>query len=247
MDDLRLVLILIGAGLVVGIYLWETHRRRRSQKNSLLDEPDSAGDDQGAVGSTSDEGTVSGENTVELGDLTALREESAPPSAADASAESTHAPAVAAPPPPSPQLIVSLALMARPGLRLPGGEVRRALAEVGMRFGEMSIFHHFGGEDAGGETTQPIFSAANLHEPGTFDLEKFEGEELPGLALFLTLPGPMEAEPAFDLMLDVGQRLAELLDAELRDETRSSLTPQSIAHLREKLGDFRRRQLLKAH
>ena len=143
-------------------------------------------------------------------------------------------------------MIVSLALMARPGLRLPGDEVRGALAEVGMTFGDMSIFHHYGNAEVGASTALPVFSAANLHEPGTFDLEQMSEGEFPGLALFMALPGPMEAEPAFDLMLDTGQRLAEILDAELRDETRSSLTPQSIAHLRERLGDFRRRQLLQA-
>jgi cell division protein ZipA len=247
MDDLRLVLIVLGACLVAGIYLWETYRRRRLREDSRRAGADSANEALASAGTASEGGIAPGEDTVEVGDLAALREESSPPSGVAASAGSDHAPAAAAPPRESAQLIVSLALMARPGLRLPGDEVCGALTEVGMRFGEMSIFHHFGSEEVGGENAQPIFSAANLHEPGTFDLEKMAGEELPGLALFMAVPGPMEAEPAFDLMLDVGQRLAELLDAELRDETRSSLTPQSIAHLRERLGDFRRRQLLKAN
>jgi FtsZ-interacting cell division protein ZipA len=36
------------------------------------------------------------------------------------------------------------------------------------------------------------------------------------------------------------------LDGTLCDETRSSLTPQSVNHLRERIAEFARRQLLKA-
>jgi FtsZ-interacting cell division protein ZipA len=47
-------------------------------------------------------------------------------------------------------------------------------------------------------------------------------------------------------MLDAATTIAEELDGTLCDESRSHLTPQSINHLRERIADFVRRQLLKA-
>jgi cell division protein ZipA len=68
----------------------------------------------------------------------------------------------------------------------------------------------------------------------------------PGIAMFMRLPGPEHPADAFQLMLDAAKTLAEDLDGTLCDESRSTLTSQSINHLRERIADFGRRQMLKA-
>jgi cell division protein ZipA len=55
----------------------------------------------------------------------------------------------------------------------------------------------------------------------------------------MQLPGPVDARTAFEQTLKLGRILAEKLDADLCDETRSVLSLQSIEHLKEKIEAYR--------
>jgi len=141
------------------------------------------------------------------------------------------------------ELIVALTVMAKGDARLTGPELAAALEAQGLRLGEMDVFHHHGvGERA---TASPVFSVANVLEPGTFDPEAMERFETPGVCLFLRLPGELDGTVALELMLDTGRRLVERLDAVLCDESRNVLTNQAVNHLREQVREFGRRQMLK--
>jgi cell division protein ZipA len=141
--------------------------------------------------------------------------------------------------------IIAISVMAKSGRRFSGPDIRNALERVGMRYGDMGIFHHSGVGES--ESQQLVFSAANVLEPGSFDFEALDTLYTPGLMLFIQLTGEVEDIAAFDLMLEAGEQVAEQLEGELRDETRSSLTPQSISHLRERIKEYARRHLLSAH
>lgn len=140
------------------------------------------------------------------------------------------------------ELLIVLNVMAEPDHPFTGVALRDALESVEMRFGDMAIFHHHGVGDM--RTDVPVFSAANMLKPGHFDLEELEALTTPGVSLFMRLPGPLDPRVAFELMLNTGQRLAQDLGGELRDDTRSVLSTQSIAHIRERIAEFNRRQLL---
>ena len=139
-------------------------------------------------------------------------------------------------------LICAIAVTARPGHRFSGGLICEALGALGLRYGHMGIFHYYRSDEH--QDGQPVFSAANMLEPGSFDLEAIDSLYTPGLMLFMKLPGELDGTEGFDLMLATGKQLAERLGGELRDETRSSLTPQSIGHMRERIIDFARRRRL---
>jgi cell division protein ZipA len=139
-------------------------------------------------------------------------------------------------------LVIALTVMAREGDRFPGNRLRGALEEAGLRWGDMQIFHRF----ADHPRAPRLFSVANVLAPGTFDLANMGGMSSSGLAFFLQLPGPADPVEAFQQMLDTARGLAEELDGVVCDETRSTLTSQSINHLRERIADFGRRQMLKA-
>ncbi|MEX2482368.1 MAG: cell division protein ZipA [Gammaproteobacteria bacterium] len=117
-----------------------------------------------------------------------------------------------------------------------GPELVRALNAVGMKFGDMSIFHHFGSGDLRCESA--VFSAANMFEPGTFDLPKIEAFRTSGVVLFMQLPGPLEGPVAFELLLNTAQRLAELSGGELCVTPQAALDPQAIARLRRRAARF---------
>jgi len=141
-------------------------------------------------------------------------------------------------------LIVALSLMAPSDAPFPGPELLRAFDEVGLTFGDMDIFHHYGMAPTPARIA--VFSVASLVEPGTFDRDAMEDFSTPGLALFMQLPGPVDGQVGLELMLNTGQRLKDLLGGELRDERRSVLTQQTIAHLRERIAEFNRRRLVSA-
>jgi cell division protein ZipA len=135
--------------------------------------------------------------------------------------------------------IVTLFVAARPGANLAGSDVVVAAEKAGMQFGDMGIFHRL----ASGKTEEgPVFSMANMVKPGSFDMTRLDSLETPGVTLFMTLPGPLPALDAWEMLLPTAQRLAELLDASVLVEERNALGRQRIAHLRDELRAWDRKQ-----
>lgn len=123
-----------------------------------------------------------------------------------------------------------------------GMELLQLVLNCGMRYGEMDIFHrHEDGFDKG----KIQFSMANAIEPGTFNLDTMGESECPGVSFFMGLPGPKNSMKAFDFMLETAQALVRNLGGELRDERRAPMSEQTIAHCRQRIRDFERRQLAK--
>ncbi len=134
-----------------------------------------------------------------------------------------------------PRKILQLNVRVRGGGLVTGPRVLAAAEACGLEPGEMQIFHrHLAG--AG----QPLFSMANLVEPGVFPFDAMEGFTTPGVTLFAQLPGPMEAMQTFDQMLAAAQSLASALDGEIQDETHSDLSRQTIEHIREEIQEYGR-------
>lgn len=142
------------------------------------------------------------------------------------------------------ELHVVMTVMARRGESFSGNALRHALERADLYHGEMNIFHRH--EQPGDHRTPTLFSAANVLAPGHFEPAEMETLSSPGIAMFMRLPGPDSPVDAFQQMLEAAKTVAEDLDGTLCDETRSTLTPQSINHLRERIADFGRRQMLKA-
>jgi len=135
--------------------------------------------------------------------------------------------------------IVTLFVATRPGETIAGSDVVVAAEKAGLQFGDMGIFHRL----ASGKAEEgPVFSMANMVKPGSFDMSKLDDLRSPGVTLFMTLPGPLPALDAWEMLLPTAQRLAELLDATVLDEERNALGRQRIAHLRDELRAWDRKQ-----
>ncbi len=135
--------------------------------------------------------------------------------------------------------IVTLFVAARVGETLAGSDVVVAAEKAGLQFGDMGIFHRL---VIGKVVDGPVFSMANMVKPGNFDMTRLDETRTPGVTLFMTLPGPLAALDAWEMLLPTAQRLAELLDAQVLDEGRSALGRQRIAHLRDELRAWDREQ-----
>jgi cell division protein ZipA len=138
------------------------------------------------------------------------------------------------------QLFIPLTLMAKAGHQFSGEAIKAATKSAGLKLLDDGIYR-LEVKDAQGYL-QPLLGLANILEPGTFSSEPHQDLSTPGLVLYLHLPAPIEAREAFDKLIETGQQLEELLDAELCDETRSVLTKQTIGHLKEKVEAFRFKQ-----
>ena len=135
---------------------------------------------------------------------------------------------------PTPQRIVTLRLIGHEKQPFKGDELVLSMRGIGLRHGKFGIFHRYDGNDEG----RTIFSAASLVEPGSFDMANIAEQRIPGISMFLVLPGPVEGVEAFDLMMAAARALAQTLDGELLDESGSTLSIQRERYLREEIIQF---------
>ena len=133
--------------------------------------------------------------------------------------------------------IVSLYVAAKAGNKLRGQDIVVAAEKAGLTFGHMDVFHRLvdGKPELG-----PIFSVANIIKPGSFDMARIGEIETPAIAFFLTLPAPVPALDAWEMMEPAAQRMAVLLDGVVLDEERNALGRQRIQHIRDELRAYDR-------
>jgi len=142
-----------------------------------------------------------------------------------------------APAAPLPDKIVTLFLQARDNHVITGVDLLDASLKSGLVFGSRDIFHRIQEEDI-----EPIFSMANLTKPGTFDKSAWNTMEIKGVTMFMTLPGPRGALDAWDAMLATSRRLAELLHADLLDDSHAVFTRQRSLQIKEELREYDRQK-----
>ena len=133
-----------------------------------------------------------------------------------------------------PMEVIVLNVEAKPGNLFVGSNLVSILRQLGLRFGEMFIFHHIEAR-----TKKTLFSVANMVEPGTFDLSDLNGFQTPGLIFFLPLSEESTTPlDSLELMLKSAKSVATSLSGELTDEKRRPFTSKSEALLMEKVRSF---------
>lgn len=241
MDGLRLLLLLVGVLVVAGLYFWGT-RLKRQRVHAAIDRRSR----RRPVATTPHRVSAKFEDDVDvaeaLADLPTLsanddRPESPPAARAPARKPRARGPRTAqatldfGETAPAPAGLLTLGVRALPGQFFAGPVLREALEALGLVFGDMQVFDHHGVGRS--KSTRPVFSAANMFEPGTFDPARMEDFSTRGVVLYLPLPAPIDGKVAAELMLSTGQRLAERLGGELLNERREPLSPADIEALRK--------------
>ena len=210
MDGLRWLLLFFGLLVIAGVYIYS--RREKKPK-----------DDKGDVIAERREPTLDGSESIAVEDL-------------DSDFESPEVEEAAgnAPAEGSPQKIVTLRLIGRDKKPFQGDELILSMRGIGLRHGKFGIFHRYDGNDE----NRTIFSAASLVEPGSFDLTNIKDQQIPGISLFLVLPGPVDSVESFDMMMAAARALAQSMDGELLDESGSTLSIQRERYMREEIIQF---------
>ncbi|MDE2234348.1 MAG: cell division protein ZipA [Gammaproteobacteria bacterium] len=138
-----------------------------------------------------------------------------------------------------PQLIICLHVADRSQQGFAGAQVLAALQMAGLRYGQYQVFHRI----TNTELQQSVFSVANMVEPGTLNPESLPQTRIPGLTLFLLLPGPQNAVAACADMLATARLLARQLHADVLDDKHNLLTSDGTQQLRERILEFQKQLL----
>ena len=136
-----------------------------------------------------------------------------------------------------PEVLVVSVVMAE-GQVISGAALLPTLLTLGMRFGDMDIFHRHEDNAGNGKVT---FSLANMMNPGTFNLDAIETFTTQGITLFMTLPNAGDAFEVFEQMIGAAKQLALEFQGQLLDDKRSVMTKQTEQHYTSKIREFERK------
>ncbi len=262
---MRLILIVIGIGIVVSIYIWGTIQARKRQRQQTVRQRSSGQDIAGLkMVSTVDtevdytsvlaglSQSISRSREVAAATVSVQKEldDSAPVTVeehekADAAQTSIQqlstqasaragedSKAMAAANLPT-SLIITLHILPRANEVFSGHRILEILNQLELRFGAMDIFHHYGVGEM--KVDQPLFSLANMVEPGSFDIKQMDTATVRGLVVFMCLPAAIDGLLIFELMLNTAQRLADSLNGEVCDENRLLISEQKIESIRDQI------------
>lgn len=131
--------------------------------------------------------------------------------------------------------LVTLHVVAPEGQVVHGPRLLALFEQRGYHYGEMDVFHSL-------HDGKIVFSVAKMVEPGIFDINNVASFETPGITMFLQLPGPVAADVAFDVLINEASEMAEALGCSILDEGHSTLSRQTVQHLRDDVHQFMHRQ-----
>lgn len=131
--------------------------------------------------------------------------------------------------------IVTLHVVAPSGSLLSGEHLLDVFERRGYHYGDMQIFHSM-------HEGNTVFSVAKMVEPGYFDIDDLASFQTPGITLILQLPGPVPADVSFEVLVSEAYEMASELGAQVLDEQHSTLTKQTVQHLREGIYEYMHRQ-----
>lgn len=229
MESLRWILLAAGIAFVVVIYI--LGRSRRQRNHSMVDEME---DDLPEFSAQNLDDLDEGVGQVRVITDAALDEDDVPSlNVSDetrADSETQAAPAETDTANDGPGDIIVLYILPKPDQTLAGSQINSSAQAMGLRFGEMNIFHYL-------DKDRSVFSLANMLEPGSFDADTIHDLKTTGLTVFMQIQGD---DPLDDLteMLQRSYQMAGLLDARLCNHRREPLTEQDAENYRTQVSEF---------
>jgi cell division protein ZipA len=137
--------------------------------------------------------------------------------------------------------VIILSVVMPDNHQMSGAALLPSLLTLGMKYGEMNIFHRHQDSAGNGAVT---FSLANMLNPGSFELDTMETFVTQGVSLFMTLPNAGDPFAAFEQMLLAAKQLAAEFNAQLLDDKRNVMTKQTEQHYVSKIREFDRQHRL---
>ena len=137
--------------------------------------------------------------------------------------------------------VIILSVVMPKNHQMSGAALLPSFLTLGLKYGEMNIFHRHQDNAGNGPVT---FSVANMLNPGSFDLDAMETFATQGVSLFMTLPNQGDPFAAFQQMLLAAKQLASEFNAQILDDKRNVMTKQTEQHYESKIREFDRQHRL---
>jgi len=239
---LRIILAIAGALILLAIYLWDRWKRRRRKfhqflESSLPDDYELEEIDTISINPVEDTlppdpEVLETERLIEETELEAgeagEEEEAEEPIEEPARVETTEPSPTDSPKEAELPAVIQISIMAPKGTEFQGRELLKAFNDLGLKYGDMEIFHLYQGDNI-------LFSLASMVKPGTFPIERMEDFQTPGLTLFMQPPLTAAPLQAFERMVALCHTLAQRLGGKELDERRHPLTSVKLALWRRQL------------
>ena len=265
MNDLRLILLIIGCFIVLGVYLWEIFKKKQRRRkidtinteNEITDVPITPSSDfsdedyNKAISDLTELSThlqinnTTSEKNVTSRDLEVDSTKEADIKNNDEIYQGYEI----------EENILLFYITAKTNSQFNGLAIKKILTDIGMVFGDMNIFHYYKegvissdddeNEIKNKEISKPFFSVANMYEPGTFPTE-IEQLHTKGIVAFMCNVNSVNSYKIFESVFFVNvEHIARHLDAEINTSNHRPLDAKSLKSIREKLRLFAMKDFLK--
>ena len=227
MMELRWLLIIIGIVIIVAVYFYSRHQHKAKDEQTFFRTPPP--DD-----------SLMGEKKTEVSDIPSLHIKVAEtqnsetkdndgllPKMLTAISDKSESSEVDVPPEPSSEdepALVILHVWAHSGQYWEGAKLMEVADRAGLTPSDKNIFQYFHQNS----TTTPLFHVADKNKPGTFEWDRMEQIKIEGVSLFMELPTFCSAHEAFLLMHACAQRLSNLMEGEILDQSYKPLAQEAL-------------------
>jgi len=131
--------------------------------------------------------------------------------------------------------VLALSVVMRNNQIMQGASLLPMLLTLGLKYGEMNIFHRHQDNAGNGPVT---FSLANMMNPGSFDLDTMETFATQGITLFMMLPNTGNTFDVYQQMLSAAKQISEEFNAQILDDKRNVMTKQTEQHYESRIRSF---------
>lgn len=242
MDELRWILLGLGAVLIVAVYLWG-----RSQNKSSPGTTDKIYETPSFSATEDDDQWVDGVGPVRV--VTSDEQDTAvpgidsdveqfedvvdqQPDPSDDTDDTQQSESVQNEEPVEVDDVVSLFLVVAKDKVINGEHIYSACLGNNLQYGEMKIFHRMN------EQGEIVFSLSDMMKPGWFEIDKINDHRTRGISLFVQLSMVADPVNALDDMLLCAHSISNLLGAQLCGEDRMLLNESTVKMMREKAKRF---------
>ena len=231
MAELRWLLIIIGVVIVIAVYAYSKYREHTKNEKEFSRTPPPPRD------------PLVDETKSEASDIPSLHakvsktdDEVLPETSKSKSNKSEDSQIKLPSKQPSadkPVLIV-LHVWAHSGQYWQGEKLMEVATKAGLTASDKNIFQYFHQNNS----AIPLFHVANKHEPGTFEWDRMKQFKTQGVSLFMELPVYFSAYDAFLLMHACAERLSNLLNGKILDQSYKPIAQKTIDEIHRLCNDM---------
>lgn len=132
-------------------------------------------------------------------------------------------------------VVASLNILSKGPVGFTGMDISHEMSVLGLEIGRRNIFHKHPNFD---KRKFPLYSMANLYDPGEFDVQKMQRFVTKGLTVFMQVPCVVDPGTVFRQMVQDAQHLCDKLDGSLLDQDNKPITRQGIEAIENQIRDI---------